>query len=231
VLGDRARMGAHTGEPGVFIRSMATRGHLGGLARATADAALVLDAAGADIVLIETVGVGQDEVDVASTADASIVVLVPGTGDELQAIKAGVMEIGDIFVVNKADREGAERAVQAVSASLALRTYDPGEWIPPVLTTQAISDVGVDALWAEIGRFRQWASARHRARRRTRQAARLRDLLAASFLREVDSVIEPAEFERVVDAVESRGSDPYSAAAGLMRRVLREARPPGRESE
>jgi LAO/AO transport system kinase len=109
LLGDRVRMGAHFGDDGVFIRSMATRGHLGGLARATSDVALVLDAAGKDIVMIETVGVGQDEVDIVRTADISIVVLVPGTGDEVQALKAGIMEIADIFVINKADRDGADR--------------------------------------------------------------------------------------------------------------------------
>ena len=119
VLGDRVRMGAHHGDEGVFIRSMATRGHLGGLARATSDVALVLDAAGKDIVVIETVGVGQDEVDIVRAADVSVVVLVPGTGDDVQAIKAGIMEIADIFVVNKADREGADRVVQAVRANLS----------------------------------------------------------------------------------------------------------------
>ena len=126
VLGDRLRMQAHASDAGVFIRSMATRGHLGGLARATGDAALVLDAAGKDIVIIETVGVGQDEVDIIRTADVSIVTLVPGTGDEVQALKAGIMEIADIFVVNKADREGAERLVSAVESNLALHTYASG---------------------------------------------------------------------------------------------------------
>ena len=123
VLGDRLRMQSHAADEGVFIRSMATRGHLGGLARATGDAALVLDAAGKDVVIIETVGVGQDEVDIVRTADVSIVTLVPGTGDEVQALKAGIMEIADIFVVNKADREGADRLVSAVEANLALHTY------------------------------------------------------------------------------------------------------------
>src|SRR5881227_2996896 len=123
LLGDRVRMGAHFGDEGVFIRSMATRGQLGGLARATSDVALVLDAAGKDIVIIETVGVGQDEVDIVRTADISIVVLVPGTGDEVQALKAGIMEIADIFVVNKADREDADRLVSAVDANLALHSY------------------------------------------------------------------------------------------------------------
>ena len=119
-------MQSHAGDAGVFIRSMATRGHLGGLARATADAALVLDAAGKDVVIIETVGVGQDEVDIVRTADVSIVTLVPGTGDEVQALKAGIMEIADIFVVNKADREGSDHLVSAVETNLSLHTYRPG---------------------------------------------------------------------------------------------------------
>src|SRR2546421_813998 len=146
VLGDRLRMQAHAADDGVFIRSMATRGHLGGLARATGDAALVLDAAGKDIIIIETVGVGQDEVEIVRTADISIVTLVPGTGDEVQALKAGIMEIGDIFVVNKADREGADRLVSAVEANLALHTYSEGEWRPPIVTTVATSGRGVPEL-------------------------------------------------------------------------------------
>ena len=121
ILGDRVRMQAHAGDDGVFIRSMATRGHLGGLARATGEVAVVLDAAGKDIVLIETVGVGQDEVDIVRTADVSIVTIVPGTGDEVQALKAGIMEIADIFVVNKADREGADRTVNSIEAMLSLQ--------------------------------------------------------------------------------------------------------------
>jgi LAO/AO transport system kinase len=130
LLGDRVRMQAHAGDAGVFIRSMATRGHLGGLARATFEAALVLDAAGKDVVLIETVGVGQDEIDIVRTADVSIVTLVPGSGDEVQALKAGIMEIADIFVVNKADREGADRTVASIEANLSLQTFAPGEWRP-----------------------------------------------------------------------------------------------------
>src|SRR6266550_106078 len=146
ILGDRVRMGAHFNDEGVFIRSMATRGQLGGLARATSDVALVLDAAGKDIVMIETVGVGQDEVDIVRTADISIVVLVPGTGDEVQALKAGIMEIADIFVVNKADRDDADRLVQSVAAMLALSEpkrsgADPSgpreDWRPPILKTEA----------------------------------------------------------------------------------------------
>lgn len=135
VLGDRLRMQAHAADDGVFIRSMATRGHLGGLSRATADATLVLDAAGRDVVVIETVGVGQDEVDIVRLADVSVVALVPGTGDEVQALKAGIMEIADIFVVNKADREGADRLVAAIEGNLSLHAYGPDEWRPPILQT------------------------------------------------------------------------------------------------
>ena len=122
VLGDRVRMGRHFSDRGVFIRSMATRGHLGGLARATSDVALILDAAGKDTIIIETVGVGQGEVDIARTADVSVVVLVPTSGDEVQALKAGIMEIADIFVVNQADRDGVDRFVRAIAAHQALRT-------------------------------------------------------------------------------------------------------------
>ena len=131
MLGDRVRMQAHAQDAGVFIRSMATRGHLGGLARATTDAALVLDAAGKDFVAIETVGVGQDEIEIARTADVSLVVLVPGMGDDVQALKAGVMEIADVFVVNKADRDGTDRLVAEIESLLALHTYQEGEWRPP----------------------------------------------------------------------------------------------------
>ena len=135
-------MQAHAGDAGVFIRSMATRGHLGGLARATGDAALVLDAAGRDVVLIETVGVGQDEMDIVRTADVSIVTLVPGAGDDVQALKAGIMEIADIFVVNKADREGADRTAASIEAMLSLQTYGPGEWRPPILQDRSDDRAG-----------------------------------------------------------------------------------------
>jgi len=219
VLGDRVRMNAHAGDSGVFIRSMATRGHLGGLARATSDAALVLDASGADIVIIETVGVGQDEVDIVSAADISIVLLVPGAGDDLQAIKAGVMEIGDIFVVNKADREGADRVVQAVASNLSLNTYGASEWKPPIVKTEATTGAGVDVLWNEVGRFREWASTHRQTRRRQRHASRLRELLASLFLRHVESALSQEDFDRYVEAVASRARDPYSVVEEIMQRI------------
>jgi len=229
VLGDRVRMNTHAADSGVFIRSMATRGHLGGLARATSDAALVLDAAGSDVVIVETVGVGQDEVDIVSAADISIVLLVPGAGDDLQAIKAGVMEIGDIFVVNKADREGADRVVQSVASSLSLKAYDASEWKPPILKTEATTGAGLDVLWKEIGRFREWASVHRQSRRRQRHLARIRELLAASFLRHVEAALSPEQLDRYVEAIASRTSDPYSVVDEIMNQIHSPAsRAPGR---
>jgi LAO/AO transport system kinase len=220
VLGDRVRMGGHAADQGVYVRSLATRGHLGGLSGATEDAALVLDAAGMDVVIIETVGVGQDEVDIVAAADVSIVLLVPGTGDELQAMKAGVMEIADLFVVNKADREGADRVVQAVGASLALKPAGPGEWTPPILKTEATTGAGVDALWSEIGRFRERSIERRSARREQRRRSRLRTALSRAFLRHVDRVVPPADLERLAGSDAAAPPDPYSAADALLARVL-----------
>ena len=216
VLGDRVRMSAHFNDPGVFIRSMATRGHLGGLARTTSDVALVLDAAGKDIVIIETVGVGQDEVDVVRTADISIVVLVPGTGDEVQALKAGIMEIADIFVVNKADREGADRLVQSIAANLSLQTFAAGEWRPPILKTEATASVGIAELWSAVGAFREHGRSERQVRQRARHEYRLRELLSHQFLRRVDEALPAGEFARILGRIASREVDPYSAAAEIM---------------
>jgi LAO/AO transport system kinase len=220
ILGDRVRMNEHAGDAGVFIRSMATRGHLGGLSRATADAAIVLDAAGRDIVIIETVGVGQDEVDIVRTADCSVVVLVPGAGDDVQALKAGIMEIADIFVVNKSDREGSDRVVQAVSASLSLQTFAPGEWQPPIHKTEATTGTGVSELWAEVCRFRERSRERRQQRERSRQEARLRALVAHRFLLHVDRTVPAADLSRLVDAITARALDPYSAADQLIRAAV-----------
>ena len=220
ILGDRVRMSTHANDTGVFVRSMATRGHLGGLAAATSDAALVLDAAGKDLVIIETVGVGQDEVDIVRTADISIVVLVPGAGDDVQALKAGIMEIADIFVVNKADREGADQVVHAVTASLSLQTFAEGEWRPPVIKTEAATGVGVDRLWEEIERFRHHESHQQARRRKASHESRLRGLLAQRLLEHAEKQLPSGEFERLVEAVATRQTDPYSAAASLMKRAL-----------
>ncbi len=216
MLGDRVRMQAHAQDSGVFIRSMATRGHLGGLARATADAALVLDAAGKDFVIVETVGVGQDEVDIVRTADVCIVVVVPGMGDDVQALKAGIMEIADIFAVNKADRDGADRTVAEIESMLSLHSYSDGEWRPPIVRTQATTGDGVDALNAAIATFRGQAAPVLQARRRQRLEAQLRAIVVERLMTRVDSRLEPSELERIVDRLAARGIDPYSAAAEIL---------------
>jgi LAO/AO transport system kinase len=220
ILGDRVRMSSHADDAGVFVRSMATRGHLGGLSAATADAALVLDAAGKDVVIIETVGVGQDEIEIVRTADVTLVLLVPGTGDEVQAQKAGIMEIADIFVVNKADREGADHVVNSVTASVSLRAYAEAEWRPTVLKTEATTGAGVPELWKEIRRFREHESQRHAQRRKASHQARVRSLLAQRLLEHVEKRLAPGEFDRLIDDVTARRTDPYSAAASLMNRAL-----------
>ena len=221
VLGDRLRMQAHSADEGVFIRSMATRGHLGGLARATGDAALVLDAAGKEIVIIETVGVGQDEVDIIRTADVSIVTLVPGTGDDVQALKAGIMEIADIFVVNKADREGADRLVSSVENNLALHAYASGEWRPPIVKTVATTGAGVPELVAAIEQFRAHSAGLQAARRKTRSEYRLRELVSHRFMEHLErDVLGAGELGSMVDRIAARELDPYTAANELLARAL-----------
>jgi LAO/AO transport system kinase len=219
ILGDRVRMQAHAGDAGVFIRSMATRGNLGGLARATSDAAVVLDASGFDVVIIETVGVGQDEVDIVRTADVSIVVLVPGTGDDVQALKAGIMEIADIFVVNKADREGADRTASGVEVMLGLESFAADEWRPPILKTEATTGAGVPVLVQAIEGFRQHAPEALGGRRRARSEFRLRELLAARFMARVDATFGADALARIVDAISARTLDPYSAAREIIERL------------
>jgi len=221
VLGDRLRMHEHSSDPGVFIRSMATRGHLGGLARATGDAALVLDAAGKDVVIIETVGVGQDEVDIVRTADLSLVTLVPGTGDDVQALKAGIMEIADIFVVNKADRDGADRLVSAVEGNLALHPYGADDWRPPILKTVATTGAGVPEVVEVIGAFRAHAARSERDRRRSRSEYRLRELLVQRFVSHLErAVLAPGELAGMVDRIANREVDPYTAADQFIERTL-----------
>jgi LAO/AO transport system kinase len=222
ILGDRVRMQAHAGDPGVFIRSMATRGNLGGLARATGEAAVVLDASGKDIVLIETVGVGQDEVDIVRTADVSIVTIVPGAGDEVQALKAGIMEIADIFVVNKADREGADRTVTSIEAMLSLQAFSAGEWRPPVIKTVATTGAGVAELLETIEKFRQHTVGTQGSRRRARAEWRLRELLGQRFLSHVeDTVLRAGEFDEMLDRISTRQTDPYTVVDAIFQRAIR----------
>ena len=220
LLGDRVRMQAHAADPGVFIRSMATRGHLGGLARATGEVALVLDAAGRDIVIIETVGVGQDEIDIVRTADVSIVTVVPGAGDEVQALKAGIMEIADIFVVNKADRDGADRTAASIEALLSLQSYAEGEWRPPILKTEALSGKGIPELLHAVERFRTHTQSMMGKRRRARAEFRIRELLARKFVESVErDVLAPGELDRLLDRIAARETDPYTAVDDIFQRA------------
>src|SRR5450432_1166744 len=187
ILGDRIRMAEIYTDPGVLIRSMATRGHLGGLARATADAVDVLDAAGYDEILVETVGVGQDEVEVFRLAQTCVVVLTPGMGDDIQAIKAGLMEVADLFVVNKADRDGADRVVQEILQMLELGEH--GAWLPPILKTVATTGAGIDELIGKLEEHRKFLLGPDGARRkRERTKRRIEGLVREDFLRRVKSL-------------------------------------------
>jgi LAO/AO transport system kinase len=199
---------------------MATRGHLGGLARATGEVALVLDASGREIVIIETVGVGQDEIDIVRTADVSIVTVVPGTGDEVQALKAGIMEIADIFVVNKADREGADRTVASIQTLQSLQTYAEGDWQPPIVKTEAISGRGVAELLEAVERFKSHTHSKMADRRRARAEFRVRELLARRFVESVErDVLAPGELDALLDRIAAREIDPYTAVDDIFRRA------------
>lgn len=222
VLGDRVRMQAHAGDDGVFVRSMASRGRLGGLSRATGDAALVLDAAGFDVIVIETVGVGQAEVEISRAADVTLVVTMPGGGDGVQALKAGVMEIADVFVVNKADQAGADRAAAEIEAVLGLNEYGPGEWRPPVLRTRATEGGGVREVVAAVDRFRARAGDGAEQRRRARAGARVRELVSRRFLEHAEQrVLDPGGFDRFVDQVADTLIDPYTAADRILDLAVR----------
>jgi len=219
ILGDRIRMQAHATDPGVFIRSMATRGHLGGLAAATGHVLTVLSASGKDVILVETVGVGQDEVEIVETADVSVVVLVPGLGDEVQALKAGIMEIADVFVVNKADREGVERIVAEIETMLSLAAHDATR--PAIVKTVAAADQGVDELLAEIEAFRARAQQDGAlAQKRQAHARRLlQETLQERLMRLVKSRVSAEEVERLVEKVAAREADPFAAAGEILRRL------------
>jgi LAO/AO transport system kinase len=250
LLGDRVRMRDLSGDPGIFIRSMATRGSLGGLAQATADVILALDAAGFNRILVETVGVGQAEVDIASTAHTTIVVEAPGLGDEVQAIKAGVLEIADILAVNKADREGAEKTLLALQMMLGMGTSrpagdkaarqvshhgqmmavedgseEPGDatgWRPPILKTVALRDEGVPELLEAIEEHRAYLQESGEFQRREEERARASvvHILQAAVLRRLTDQVPPDQLQQLVEDVANRELDPYQAAARLLPVVM-----------
>ena len=221
ILGDRIRMQGHASDPGIFIRSMATRGFLGGLARATGDVALVLDAAGKQYVFIETVGVGQDEVDIVRLADCTLVLLVPGMGDDVQNMKAGLMEIADIFVLNKSDRDGVERLEIELEAMLQLAPERDG-WKPAIVRTVATENKGVEDLAAAIARYRERTShsAEREARKLDHWKSRLLTLAEESVAnRAVSGAEGAAALDRLAREVASRRKDPYAAARELLARA------------
>ncbi|HUI49008.1 MAG TPA: methylmalonyl Co-A mutase-associated GTPase MeaB [Acidimicrobiia bacterium] len=216
ILGDRVRMQSHTNDPGVFIRSMASRGHLGGLALAAPQAARVLDAAGKRWIVIETVGVGQVEVEIADHTDTTVVVVNPGWGDAVQTAKAGLLEIADVFVVNKADRPGAAEAQADLAGMLELSSRR--SWIPPIVQTVATTGDGIDELYAAIAAHKTHLEASGDAaiRRRARLREELRGLVAAQMLERASEVCSGPRFEAIVDRVAARDTDPYSALAQLL---------------
>jgi LAO/AO transport system kinase len=223
ILGDRVRMQEHATDPDVFIRSMATRGHLGGLARATSDVVDLLDAAGFDPILVETVGVGQDEVEIVRTADAVAVVLVPGMGDDIQALKAGILEIADLFVINKAEREGADRLQADLEAMLALAPA--GTSRPPIHRTVAARGEVVEPLADALTALLLSGGPRRATRRRERARARLLTLLGERLLERVgDEALTARALDRLIDDIAERRMDPYTAVQGILERVRVEGR-------
>ena len=218
LLGDRVRMQDHALDGGVFIRSMATRGHLGGLALATPEAVRVLDAVGFAWVMVETVGVGQVEVEIAGAADTTLVVVNPGWGDAVQASKAGLLEIADVFVINKADRPGADDARRDLEHMLDLASFDADAWRPPIVSTVASTATGIDDVATAVAAHRTWLSTNERLERK--RAARLCDelvgILSERVVERVRGLRAGDEFARVQTAVAAREVDPWTAADQLL---------------
>ena len=220
ILGDRIRMQQHFSDPGIYIRSMATRGSLGGLARTTADVALVLDAAGRDLVLVETVGVGQDEIDIVRLADVTVVILVPGMGDDVQTIKAGIMEIADIFVINKVDHDGAERVEREIRAmqSLALRA---DQWTPPVVKTVATDARGIPELADAIVAYEAHQQKQDLISQRRVQnwEVRLLEMLRDTLLQQARAALPDHELAELAAQVAEHKRDPYTVVEEIAGRV------------
>ncbi len=224
LLGDRIRMQDHADDRDVFIRSMASRGHLGGLAAATGQAARVLDAAGFEVILIETVGVGQAEVEIASLADSTLVLVAPGMGDAIQAAKAGILEIADLFVVNKADRDGAQQVVRDLRNMIAMADREPGAWKPPIVTTTAVGGEGVDELVTRLAGHAEWLESSGELEHR--RVARARDEITAIALGELrkrmgqpDGLAGESPLGQLAQRVADGELDPYSAADDLVASV------------
>lgn len=217
ILGDRIRMMRHSTDPGIFIRSMATRGHLGGLAKASGEAITILDASGKDIVLVETVGVGQDEVEVVKFADIILVILIPGVGDEIQTFKAGLMEIADIFVLNKADSPEADKTEKQLRAMLELGVKDKP--VPPVVKTVAIDGTGIQTLFEEIQRVLSTMDHELQTSRKKKLISwMLKDIISDMLYKAVSNKILDSEFEDFISRIYRREVDPYTVADQIIRR-------------
>ncbi len=222
ILGDRIRMLGFYQDPGVFVRSMASRGQLGGLSAATADVARVMDALGRDVVIIETVGVGQDEVSIAGLADTTLLVEVPGMGDDVQAIKAGVLEIADLLIINKADREGADRLANHLKSAMRLVPYLQGAWVPPIIKTIAAEGTGVSAVAEAIARHQAYLNEnghldeKRRARLRVEVLERARDLTLRHL---IASLQQKGALDHLLDDLASHKLDPATAAHALVERI------------
>jgi LAO/AO transport system kinase len=218
LLGDRVRMQDHATDDGVFIRSMATRGHLGGLSSAVPQALRILDAAGFDVIMIETVGVGQAEVEIASLADTTLVIVAPGMGDSVQAAKAGILEIADIFVVNKGDRPGAQEAIRDLRTMVAMASHGDGAWKPPIIATTAAAGEGIDDLVDRLNEHAAWLD--ESGERERRRVARARDeisaLAVAELRQRIGALPGQARLESLAGQVASGKLDPYSAADELV---------------
>jgi LAO/AO transport system kinase len=218
LLGDRIRMQDHATDDQVFIRSMASRGHLGGLSWATPQAVRILDSAGFDVVLVETVGVGQAEVEIASLADCALVVVAPGLGDSVQAAKAGILEIADLFVVNKSDRPGAQEVVRDLRTMLAMASYGAASWKPPILSTTAASGDGIGDLAAAIARHREWqlATGQVRLRRQARAREEISAIALAELRQRTGGLPGESRLDELTERVAAGELDPYSAADELI---------------
>jgi LAO/AO transport system kinase len=213
ILGDRIRMQKHALDDGVFIRSLATRGHLGGLSKSTIDIVNVMDAMGKDVVLIETVGVGQDEVEIVKVAHTNLVVVVPGLGDDIQAIKAGILEIADVFVVNKADREGADKTRRELETMIAMTDHEEGEWVPPVLPAVALTGSGIPELMEAIDRHRRFIYREENLVRYRAGKARveLLEILKKKLIEKaVDDLASHDLLEPLIEEIARKRTDPYS---------------------
>jgi LAO/AO transport system kinase len=218
ILGDRIRMMRHTTDPDIFIRSMATRGHLGGLAKATGEAISILEASGKDVILVETVGVGQDEVEIIKLADLVLVVLIAGVGDEIQTFKAGIMEIADIFVLNKADSPEAEKTERQIKAMLELGIKK--ERIPPVVKTVATTGDGIDSLVKEIERLVAGLGEDIKTNRKKRLLYwMLKDIIMDKLFQKVMDSFKPGEFESLIERIHEKENDPYTIAENIVNRL------------